>query len=91
MSTNALFRFPIPAPSPAEARALSYAAAYLHRAANELATRKLGSGYGRGTSSPMDDLPSALAAAGCLHTSLLEMSQIFCPPESTIDLIEETE
>jgi hypothetical protein len=72
MSQPLPFRFPFSPPSRAEAVALEQAAAYLLRAANEVETARIAViGFLTG-SAPLDDLPAALHAAGCLCDAVVE-------------------
>ena len=72
MTSSVSFHFPFTPPEPREAEALARAAAYLRRAANEVESRRLRS-FGRiAGSSPLDDLPAALSAAGHLCDAVID-------------------
>jgi hypothetical protein len=71
-AASAPFRFPFTPPEPDEADALVRAAAYLHRAANEVESSRLVLiGFYAGTC-PLDDLPAALSAAGHLCDAVVD-------------------
>jgi CO/xanthine dehydrogenase FAD-binding subunit len=72
MPSSVSFRFPFTPPEPREAEALARAAAFLRRAANEVESRRLRSIGCYAGSSPLDDLPAALSAAGHLCDAVVD-------------------